>query len=192
MEHVQQWAQLRVRLWREYTAEHHRDDAIRTCFFECSRARPGRKTTVTPDGQAHAPTRVRSDPALVKALARAFRWQRMLDEGRYDSISEMARAERIERGYLGRVLRLALLAPDLVEAVLDGTEGVELSWPTLMGGVPLVGGEQRGVAASGPPARDPIYNPYPPYGGATPPWSPPPYNRDGTVEKPAEPASQSD
>src|SRR4051794_18424878 len=148
MEHVQQWAQLRVRLWREYTAEHHRDDAIRTCFFECSRARPGRKTTVTPDGQAHAPTRVRSDPALVKALARAFRWQRLLDEGRYGSITEMARAEKIERGFLGRILRLALLAPDLVEAMLNGTQGRELSLPGLLEGVPVVWSEQGRVAQS--------------------------------------------
>ena len=110
------------------------------------RQRPGRKTIVTPDGQAHAPTRVRSDPALVKALARAFRWQRMLDEGRYGSVSEMARAERIERGYLGRVLRLALLAPELVQAVLNGTQGVELSLPRLLEGVPVVWGEQRAIA----------------------------------------------
>jgi hypothetical protein len=106
------------------------------------RRRPGRKTIVTPDGQAHAPTRVRSDPALVKALARAFRWQRLLDEGRYGSISEMARAERIERGFLGRVLRLALLAPDLVEAVLNGTQGSGLSLPALLDGVPVIWGEQ--------------------------------------------------
>jgi hypothetical protein len=106
----------------------------------------GRKTIVTPHGQAYAPTRVRSDPALVKALARAFRWQRMLDEGRYASVTEMAAAERIERGYLGRILRLALLAPDLVEAVLNGRQGVELRLPSMLEGVPVVWGEQRGVA----------------------------------------------
>ena len=43
--------------------------------------------------------------------ARAFRYQRLIDEGRYASISEMAAAERIERGYLGSLLRLTLLAP---------------------------------------------------------------------------------
>ena len=109
------------------------------------RRRPGRKTIVTPDRGALAPTRVRSDPALVKALARAFRWQRMLDEGRYASISEMARAERIERGFLGRILRLAVLAPDVVEAVLNGSQGAELSLPRLLEGMPVVWGEQRGV-----------------------------------------------
>jgi hypothetical protein len=112
------------------------------------RRRPGRKTIVTPDGQAYAPTRVRSDPGLVKALARAFRWQRMLDDGRYASVSEMAAADRIERGYLGRVLRLALLAPEIVEAVLNGRQGAELSLPGLLEGVSAVWGEQRGVAQS--------------------------------------------
>ena len=83
------------------------------------RRRPGRKTVVTPvrsGGAAALPTR--ADPALVKALARAFRYQRLRDEGRYGSISEMAAAERIDRGYLGRVLQLTLLAPDIVEAIL--------------------------------------------------------------------------
>ncbi len=65
------------------------------------RRRPGRKMVVTPvQGDAEATLPTRADPALVKALARAFRYQRLLDEGRYASISEMAAAERIERGYL--------------------------------------------------------------------------------------------
>ena len=88
------------------------------------------------------------DPALVKALARAFRWQRMLDEGRYASITEMAKAERIERGYLGRALRLALLAPDSVKAVLNRTQDVEVSLPRLLEGVPAMWTEQRCVAQS--------------------------------------------
>lgn len=85
------------------------------------RRRPGWKTVVTPvrnGGETALPTR--ADPALVKALARAFRYQKLLDEGRYGSISEMAAAEKIERGYLGSLLRLTLLAPDIVEAILDG------------------------------------------------------------------------
>jgi hypothetical protein len=70
-------------------------------------------------------------PAPVKALARAFRYQRLLDEGRSASISEMAEAERIERGYLGTLPRLTLLAPNLVETILDGRqlEGVNLPPP---------------------------------------------------------------
>jgi len=84
------------------------------------RHRPGRKTIVTPAAPGPAAVTTRADPTLVKALARAFRYQRMLDDKRYASISEMAAAEKIERGYLGTLLRLTLLAPDLVEAILDG------------------------------------------------------------------------
>ena len=102
------------------------------------RRRPGRKTVVTPvcqQGDTVMPTR--ADPTLVKALARAFRYQRLLDEGRYASISEMAKAERIERGYLGSLLRLTLLAPDIVEAILDGRHAAELGLPKLMRPFPV-------------------------------------------------------
>jgi hypothetical protein len=112
------------------------------------RRRPGRKTVVTPvrDGGAAAlPTR--ADPALVKALARAFRYQRLLDEGRYASISEMAAAERIDRGYLGRVLQLTLLAPDIVEAILDERHAAELGLPKLMRLIPVDWPGQRAAFA---------------------------------------------
>jgi hypothetical protein len=109
------------------------------------RRRPGRKTVVTPvqEGVPAVPTR--ADPALVKALARAFRYQKLLDEERYASISEMAAAERIERGYLGTLLRLTLLAPELVEDALNGTGPVELSARRLMEPVPARWDEQRAV-----------------------------------------------
>jgi hypothetical protein len=91
------------------------------------RRRGGRKQIIGPDG---APARIgadgagvavtRGDPALVKALARGFRWRRMLEEGRYASIRELAAAERVDRAYVGRVLNMTLLPPDLVEAILDG------------------------------------------------------------------------
>ncbi len=108
------------------------------------RRRPGRKTVVTPardGGEAALPTR--ADPALVKALARAFRYQRLLDGGCYASISEMAAAEKIERGYLGSLLRLTLLAPDIVEAILDGRQLDGLGLPQLFASFPASWAEQR-------------------------------------------------
>ena len=60
------------------------------------------------------------DGTLVKALARAWRWQKLLDEGLYTSISEIGDAENISKSYVSRILRLALLAPDIVEAVVEG------------------------------------------------------------------------
>lgn len=105
--------------------------------------RAGRKTIVMPviDGQP-APTATRADSTLLKALALAFRYQRMLDEGRYASISEMAAAEKIERGYLGSLLRLTLVAPGIVEAILDGRQTQSLTLPTLLDNLPIVWTEQ--------------------------------------------------
>jgi hypothetical protein len=106
------------------------------------RHRPGRKTVVTPALPGGLPTTAtRADPALVKALARAFRYQRLLDEGRYGSISELAAAEKLERGYLGTLLRLTLLAPEIVEGLLDGREH-GLSFPRLLESFPTCWAEQ--------------------------------------------------
>jgi hypothetical protein len=101
------------------------------------RHRPGRKTVVTPMTDGVAPVTTRADPTLVKALARGFRYQRLLDEGRYASISEMAEAERIERGYLGSLLRLTLLAPDLVANALDGRHMPSVALAALLEPFPL-------------------------------------------------------
>jgi hypothetical protein len=108
------------------------------------RRRPGRKTVVVPvpdSGATAVPTR--ADPALVKAFARAFRYQRLLDEGRYAGVSEMAAAERVERGYMGTLLRLTLLSPDVVEAILDGRHPDALMLPRLMESFPTSWAEQR-------------------------------------------------
>jgi hypothetical protein len=83
--------------------------------------RGGRKRIVAHDGSEIAPTsKPQPDGTLVKALARAWRWQRMLDEGVYTSVSEIADSEGINRSYVSRVLRLTLLAPDIIERVMDG------------------------------------------------------------------------
>ena len=77
-----------------------------------------------------------ADPALVKALARAFRYQRLLDEGRYTPMSEIATRERVECGYLGSIMRLTRLAPDIVEALLNGQVSADVSQLRLMEPVP--------------------------------------------------------
>lgn len=98
------------------------------------RRRGGKKLVVTPDGgvPGAAPARTRADPALVKALARAHRWKRLLEEGRYGSLGELAAAEKIDRSYLGKMLRLTLLAPDIVEEILDGRQPAEIGLPALL------------------------------------------------------------
>jgi len=63
-------------------------------------------------------TLMRSSRREAFAPARAFRWREMLESGAYSTITEMAHAERIDHGYLGRILRLTLLAPDLWRPLL--------------------------------------------------------------------------
>jgi hypothetical protein len=89
--------------------------------------RGGRKRIVAPDGSEIAPAaKPRPDGALVKALARAWRWQRMLEEGRFTSIRELAEAERLGLSYVARILRMTLLAPDIVEGILNGRQASQL------------------------------------------------------------------
>lgn len=75
---------------------------------------------------------------MLRALTRALRWQKLRDDGRYASINEMAAAEKIEQGYLGKVLQLTLLAPNAVESILDGGKGAELTLPALTKSVPTL------------------------------------------------------
>lgn len=105
------------------------------------RKRGGRKMIVTSDGAPWAP-RPRVNNPMVKALARAFRWQRMFESGRYANLTELAAAEKITLPYLARVLQLAQLVPDMVEMILDGRQPAELTLRDL-GEVPVDWEAQR-------------------------------------------------
>ena len=95
--------------------------------------RGGRKEMQLPDGAAQPR---RTDSTLVKALARAFRWKRMLESGEFATIAELAEREGIAKPYLSRVLRITLLAPHIVEGILDGTQGPEVMLAQLMEPIP--------------------------------------------------------
>ena len=119
------------------------------------RRRGGRKQILGPDwapvragGDAAGVATTRGAPALVKALARAFRWRRMLEEGRYGSIRELAAAKQTERTLVARSLALTLLAPDIVEAILDGRVPACLSLASFRHGIPDAWEAQR-VALAG-------------------------------------------
>jgi hypothetical protein len=105
------------------------------------RRRGGRKVIVAPPGCDDWAPPPKIDDALVKALARAHRWRRMLEGGAYGTLAEMADAERISRSYVCRILRLTLLAPDIVERILDGRPTAGLS--QLLKPFPVEWEEQR-------------------------------------------------
>lgn len=94
------------------------------------RKRGGRKVVLMPDGMEHDPSKLRVqqvDNAMVKALARAFRWREMLENGSYSTIKEIAAAEKIAETYVGRLLKLTLLAPDIIELILAGRQAPQIT-----------------------------------------------------------------
>ncbi|NGQ93410.1 hypothetical protein G5V65_21230 [Rhodobacter sp. HX-7-19] len=88
-------------------------------------AKRGGRKSILPPADAPAPRHV--DSTLVRALARAFRWRRMLDAGEFLTISELAAHEKVAPSYVTRILRLTALAPGIIEAILDGTAGPEVT-----------------------------------------------------------------
>lgn len=122
------------------------------------RRRGGRKQIIGPDGaavqaggDAAGVTETRGDPALVKALARAFRWRRMLESGKYASTRELAIAEGTDRTQVARALSLLLLAPDLVEAILEGEALAGLGASVLRDRIPACWQAQRRQFSATPP-----------------------------------------
>ncbi len=103
--------------------------------------RGGRKAMVTPGLLV---LERQQDITLIKAVVRAFRWRRMLETGRFATINELAAAEKINSSYVSRVLRLTLLAPDIVEAILDGRQPEGMTLPGLMEHWPHDWNEQKG------------------------------------------------
>jgi hypothetical protein len=118
------------------------DGSTITVFIPIAwRRRGGRKVIVAPHGCDDWAPPPKIDRALVKALARAHRWRRLLEEGRFGTLADLADAERISRSYVSRVLRLTLLAPDLVERILDGRPTIGL--PQLLKPLPVEWEKQR-------------------------------------------------
>ena len=100
------------------------------------RQRGGRKVMVMPDGVPDPRPQV--DNTMVKALARAFRWKRMLESGEFTTIAELAAKEGLAVSYLARVLRLVLLAPDIVETIVAGRQPSEMTLAALLEPFPAV------------------------------------------------------
>ena len=109
------------------------DQAVTVTVPFAIRKRGGRKLVITPDGTTTAPvTRARLDSALLKALARGFRWRKLLETGDFATIEEIAEAENINPSYVSRVLLMTLLAPDIVEAILAGRQSEGLTMARAM------------------------------------------------------------
>ena len=107
--------------------------------------RGGRKQILPPPGTAPWSPAPRVDTALVKAIVRAHRWRQMIESGEYSSSAELARAEKVNDSYLGRILRLTLIAPDITEAILAGRQPSTLQLDDLVKPLPSAWAAQHSV-----------------------------------------------
>lgn len=106
--------------------------------------RGGRKVIVLPDGShGHPQPAATIDNTMIKSIARAFRWQKLLENGTYTCLDDIARSEKIGASFVSRYYRLVLLAPDIIEAILDGRQPAQLTVKNLLKNVPIVWNRQR-------------------------------------------------
>src|SRR4029079_16272577 len=105
--------------------------------------RGGRKQILSPPGTAPWSPAPPVDGALVKAVVRAHRWRHMLERGEYSSSAELAKAEKVNDSYLSRILRLTLIAPDIIEAILTGRQPCTLQLDELLKPLPAAWERQR-------------------------------------------------
>ena len=112
------------------------------------RRRGGRKEIIEPSSRNGASGALPAYEPLAVAIARAHRWKELLDRGSFGSVTELAEAVGVDRGHVGRLLNLTLLAPDIVERILDGQEPSGLSLRQLTRIMPLRWDEQRRVETS--------------------------------------------
>jgi hypothetical protein len=106
--------------------------------------RGGRKLIMTPEGSAAPAPKPRPDETLVKALVRAHRWQRKIECGQAKSITDLAEQEGVTDAYVCRLPPLTCLAPDIVQAILDGRQPKGLRLAVILGNGPPAWEEQRG------------------------------------------------
>ncbi|MBY0394684.1 MAG: site-specific recombinase resolvase [Novosphingobium sp.] len=109
------------------------------------RRRGGRKLIITPDAEKGRAGTLRDgqDGTLVKAIARGFRWRKLLEQSVYENVDEIAAKEKIDRSYVSRLLRMTLLAPDIVERVLAGRQPRGINLQMLKRPIPDCWEEQR-------------------------------------------------
>lgn len=102
--------------------------------------RGGRKQVILPPGAEPDETPV---TPLQRALARAFHWQKLLDSGKACSIGDISKSTGVDKSFIAKTLRLTLLAPDIIEAILNNREPEAVTIPLLYKAIPLLWDEQR-------------------------------------------------
>jgi hypothetical protein len=116
------------------------------------RQRSGRKQIISPTGASPWSPAPRVDAALIKAIVRAYRWREMLETGEYGSAADLAKAEKVNASYLSRILRLTLLAPEIVEVIIAGQQPSTLQVDDLLRPLPAQWPQQKSILCGPAPA----------------------------------------
>jgi hypothetical protein len=134
-----------------------RDERTVTVHVPLSfRRKGGRKIVISPTGEEQRAAPVRYiDDALLRSVVQAFEWKRMLDQGEYSSVGELAAAMKLNHSFVSRVLRLTLLAPDIVEAILEGRQAEATQRQGVLHSVPACWTEQFSMHMWPKPASKP-------------------------------------
>lgn len=112
-----------------------------------------RKLLIAPPGQEDAKVRSSFDLPMIRTIGKAFYWQKLLDSGEVSNATELARQLKLEPGWVAEVLRLTRLAPDIVQAILEGRQPRHLNLHAVRGRqaeVPVDWEEQRRLFGFGP------------------------------------------
>jgi hypothetical protein len=110
--------------------------------------RGGRQLIMTPEDATVPPPKPRRDETLIKAIVRAHRWGRRIESGRAKSITDLAAQEGMTDAYVCRLLPLTCLAPDIVEAILDGRQPKGLRLAEILACRAITWHEQRNLWGS--------------------------------------------
>lgn len=97
------------------------------------RRKQNRKVMTPPPGEQSVLGTGGEDIAMIRTLGKAFCWQKLLDEGKFATIRDLSMSMKVAHGWVAEVLRMTTLAPDIIEAVLDGQQPRHLNLQTLRG-----------------------------------------------------------
>ncbi|MEO5334751.1 MAG: hypothetical protein H7839_22270 [Magnetococcus sp. YQC-5] len=121
-------------------AELSRDGTIIVSIPMQMRRRGGRTLIIAPEGMAMAPPR---EDTLAKLVVRAHHWLKLLEGKQFASVRELAAYKKTDASYMAKILRLTLLAPDIIELILDGRQPDIMTWEELRKSFPMLWSEQR-------------------------------------------------
>lgn len=100
--------------------------------------RQNRKVLTPPPSSAPDSTVGGFDESMIRTLGKGFHWQRQLDEGRYPHVSDLARKQKLERGWVSEILRMTLLAPDIITAIFEGRQPRHVNLHALRGRIDII------------------------------------------------------